>query len=120
LRFRFALVDAKLPNASINTLATYTRTPAVWTILLTLDNGVGYFAGTATAEGYALDANSGTLVWEGVNKRGGTTAAIENTFNTWLDVHHAFQAWTNELVTRYRKLGSAEHKARILCGWHAS
>jgi hypothetical protein len=36
-------------------------------------NGVGYFAGTATAEGYATDATNGGLLWEAVGRRGGTT-----------------------------------------------
>jgi len=107
LRFLFALVDAKLPNASVNTMATYTPyASGLYDFAsLTLNNGVGYFAGTATAEGYAVDANNGTLVWQGVDKRGGTTAAVENTFNTWLDVHHAFQAWSDELVAHLQKAG---------------
>jgi uncharacterized protein DUF3313 len=55
---------------------------------------VGYFAGTAAAEGYATDATTGTLLWEAVDKRGGTTAVAENTPNTWLDVDHAFEPWS--------------------------
>jgi hypothetical protein len=107
LRFRFALVSAKLPNATINTIATYApyASGLYGVASLTLNNGVGYFAGTATAEGYAVDAGNGTLVWQGVDKRGGTTAALENTLNTWLDVHHAFEAWSEELVSRLQKNG---------------
>ncbi len=59
---------------------------------------VGYFAGTATAEGYATDSVSGTLLWQIVDKRGGTTALVENTFDSWLDVHHAFKTWSTQLL----------------------
>jgi hypothetical protein len=46
---------------------------------LAFNNGAGYFAGNATAEGYATDATNGGLLWQAVDKRGGTTAVVENT-----------------------------------------
>jgi Protein of unknown function (DUF3313) len=108
LRLRIALTDATTPNATVNTVATYT--PYVSTgyglASLAFNNGVGYFAGTATAEGYATDATTGTLLWEGVDKRGGTTAMAENTLNTWLDVDHAFDAWSQQLASRLQELGA--------------
>jgi hypothetical protein len=107
LRMRFAIVDAKLPNAAVNTVATYApyASGLYGAASLTFNKGVGYFAGTATAEGYAVDAVNGTLIWQGVDKRGGTTAVVENTLNTWLDVHHAFEAWCNQLVLRLQTMG---------------
>jgi Protein of unknown function (DUF3313) len=108
LRLRIALTDATTPNATVNTVATYT--PYVSTgyglASLAFNNGVGYFAGTATAEGYATDATTGTLLWEGVDKRGGTTAMAENTLNTWLDVDHSFDAWSQQLASRLQELGA--------------
>jgi Protein of unknown function (DUF3313) len=108
MRMRFALVDATLPNATENTVATYT--PYVSTAYdlasVAFNNGVGYFAGTATAEGYARDATTGALLWQAVDKRGGTTAMAENTLNTWLDVDHAFQAWSQQLASRMQELGA--------------
>jgi Protein of unknown function (DUF3313) len=70
------------------------------------DNGVGYFAGNATAEGCATDATSGGLLWEAVDKRGGTTAMVENTLNNWNDIDHAFQAWSEQLASRMQELGA--------------
>jgi hypothetical protein len=35
---------------------------------------------------------TGALIWQAVDKRGGTTALMKNTFDSWLDVHHAFEA----------------------------
>lgn len=100
MRVRFALVDAELPNPIVNTVATYApyASTAYSLASYAFNGGVGYFAGTATAEGYATDSVSGTLLWEIVDKRGGTTALVENTFDTWLDVHHAFKIWSTQLV----------------------
>jgi hypothetical protein len=107
LRMRFALVDARLPNAAVNTVATYApyAGAAYSAASVLFNNGVGYFAGTATAEGYATDAQTGKLVWEAVDKRGGTTAVVENTLNTWLDVDHAFKAWSEQIVKRLQDVG---------------
>ena len=108
MRMRFALVDAKIPNATVNTVATYTpyASTAYGLASLAFNNGVGYFAGNATAEGYATDATNGGLLWQAVDKRGGTTAVVENTLNTWNDVDHAFQAWSEELASRMQELGA--------------
>lgn len=107
MRFQFAIVNAKLPNAAINTVALYApyESSVYDAASLLFNKGVGYFAGTATVEGYATDVTNGTLLWQGVDKRGGTTATVENTLNTWLDVHHAFQAWSTQLVSRLQSLG---------------
>ena len=100
MRVKFALVDAELPNPVVNTVATYTpyASTAYSLASYAFNGGVGYFAGTATAEGYATDSVSGTLLWEVVDKRGGTTALVENTLDTWLDVHHAFKVWSAQLL----------------------
>jgi hypothetical protein len=107
MRMKFALVDAELPNPIANTVATYTpyASTAYSLASFALNGGVGYFAGTATAEGYATDSKSGTLLWQAVDKRGGTTALVENTLDTWLDVHHAFEAWSAELAKALQKEG---------------
>ena len=108
MRMRFALVDAKIPNATVNTVATYTpyASTAYDLASLAFNNGVGYFAGTASAEGYATDAANGNLLWQAVDKRGGTTAVAENTLNTWNDVDHVFQSWSEQLASRMQELGA--------------
>src|ERR1700730_2755695 len=69
LRLSIAVTDATTPNAAVNTVATYT--PYVSTgyglASLAFNNGVGYFAGAAAAEGYATDATTGSLLWEAVD-----------------------------------------------------
>jgi hypothetical protein len=47
----------------------------------------------------------GGIVWQAVDKRGGTTSAAENTLVTWLDVHRAFDAWSKPYVTRLPRPG---------------
>ena len=107
IRFRFALVDTKEPNATVNTVATYApyASAAYGLASLAFNKGVGYFSGTATGEGYATDAASQKLLWEAVDKRGGTTALVANTLDNWRDVRHAFQAWGVLLRERLQELG---------------
>ena len=62
-------------------------------------------AGTATVEGYATDTSNGALLWQAVDERAGETALVENTLDTQLDIHHAFQAWSRSLVTRLQQIG---------------
>ena len=62
----------------------------------------------AAAQGYATDPTNGSLLWEAVDKRGGTTALAENTLNTWLDVDHAFEAWSEQLASRLQELGACQ------------
>jgi len=109
MHLRIALTDATTTNALLITIATYA--PYGVSTLYALasfafNNGVGLFAGRAAAEGYATDATTGTLLWQAVDRRGGTTPLIANTLNGWRDVDNAFRAWSEKLVTRLRELGS--------------
>jgi Protein of unknown function (DUF3313) len=108
MRIRYALVDASFPNAIVNTIATYApyASDAYTLASFAFNDGVGYFAGTATIESYATDATAGTLLWEALDKRGGTTALLENTLDTWLDIDHAFEVWSGRLVSRVQALGA--------------
>ena len=107
LRMKFALVDAELPNPVVNTAATYVpyASTAYSAASFLFNGGVGYFAGTATAEGYATDSLTGALLWQAVDRRGGTTAVVKNTLDNWLDVHHAFEAWGAQLAAGLQKAG---------------
>ena len=109
MHLRVALTDAKTANVLLNTVATYAPygvSTAYSLAALAFNNGIGRFAGTAAAEEYATDATTGTLLWQAVDKRGGTTALIANTFNSWRDVDRAFRAWSAKLVIMLRELGA--------------
>ena len=107
LRFQIALTDAVSSNGATKTLATYVpyANIAYKATSLAFNGGVGFFSGTATAEAYATDGASNELLWQGVDKRGGNSPAVQNTMDKWLDVHHAFQAWAGQLVTRLKDTG---------------
>ena len=107
IHFRFALVDTKEPNAVLNTVATYApyASSAYSVASFAFNKGVGYFAGTATGEGFATDAMNGTLLWQAVDKRGGTTTFVANTLDNWRDVRHVFEAWGILLRERLQQFG---------------
>jgi hypothetical protein len=107
LRLSFALVDGTNPNAAVATVATYTPylSTAQSLASMAFNNGVGYFAGTATAEGFATDATTGRLLWQAVGKRGGTNAVVKDTLSSWVDVNNAFDAWSAQLASGLQRLG---------------
>jgi hypothetical protein len=111
LRLRFALSDAETSNGTLKTLATYT--PYVMVAYkagaVAFNNGAGYFSGSATSEAYATDSRTGALLWQGVDKRSGTVALVQNTTNSWNDVNNAMKAWSQQVVTRLQALGACRN-----------
>lgn len=103
----FALVDTKVPNAALNTVATFApyASAAYSVTSFVFNKGVGYFSGSATGEGFGTDAVNGTLLWQAVDKRGGTTALVANTLDNWRDARHVFQAWGDQLAGRLKEFG---------------
>ena len=107
VRLRFALTDAQQTDRAVNTVATYAPyvSTAASAASLLFNKGIGYFAGAANAEGYATDATSGKLLWEAVDRRGGTGALVQNTLDTWLDVDNAMDDWAAAITRRVQELG---------------
>lgn len=107
VRLQFALTDASQSEPVVNTVTTYTPylSTAVSAASIAFNNGVGYFTGAASAEGYATNAKTGELLWEAVDRRGGTGSFVKNTLDNWLDVDHAMQAWSEKLASRLQELG---------------
>jgi Protein of unknown function (DUF3313) len=107
VRFHIALSDATNSNGAVKTVATYVPylNVAYKASSLAFNGGVGYFAGTATAEAYATDGATNDLLWQGVDKRGGNAPLLQNTADAWLDVHNAFKAWAAQLVTKLEQNG---------------
>jgi Protein of unknown function (DUF3313) len=108
MRWHIALVDATSVNPFLNTLSTYE--PHIHLVDVAagyvFDHGVAYWVGEATAEGYARDAMTGVLIWEGADERAGTKAWGRDTFNSWDDVDNAFKAWSEQFATRLTELGA--------------
>ena len=59
----------------------------------------------------ATDGATNDLLWEGVDKRGGNAPMLQNTTDSWLDVHNAFKAWAAGMVTKLQQAGICETKA---------
>jgi hypothetical protein len=108
MRWHIALVDATSANPFLNTLSTYEPHVHLLDVVAgyAFDSGVAYWVGEATAEGYARDATTGTLLWEGADQRAGTKAWGRNTFNSWDDVDNAFKAWADQFAKRLAELGA--------------
>jgi hypothetical protein len=108
MRWHIALVDATSANPFLNTISTYEPHIHLLDVAAgyAFDDGVAYWVGEATAAGYARDATTGTLLWEGADERAGTKAFGRDTFNSWDDVDNAFKAWTEEFASRLEQLGA--------------
>jgi hypothetical protein len=107
VRLHLALSDATSSDGIVKTVATYVPyvSGAYGLGSLVFNHGAGYFAGTATVEGYITDAATGALLWQGIDKRSGNAPLVQDTTNKWLDVHHAFQAWAAGAVTKFQQAG---------------
>lgn len=111
IKIRVALVDAEQSDPLANTISTYVPQAHVLNSLtaFAFDDGIGAFAGTATAESYATDATggpgTGTLLWEAADRRGGANQIGTNTLNSWSDVQEAFQAWSEQAAQGLVKRG---------------
>jgi hypothetical protein len=108
MRWHIALVDAKSANPFLNTLSTYEPQIHLLDVLagFVFDHGVAFWVGEATAEGYAKDATTGVLLWEGADERAGTKALRRDTLNSWDDVDNAFKAWAEQFAKRLGELGA--------------
>ena len=108
MRWHIALVDARSANPFLNTISTYIPQIHLLDVLAGygFDHGVAFWVGEATAEGYARDATTGVLLWEGADERAGSKAFRRDTFNSWDDVDNAFKAWAEQFATRLKQLGA--------------
>jgi len=61
--------------------------------------GVSGFTGSASVEGKITDSETGTILFEGVDRRGGTKS-LSGVTNSWNDVEEAYRFWAEKL--RYR------------------
>jgi hypothetical protein len=95
MRWRIAIVDATSANPFLNTLSTYEPHVHLLDVVAgyAFNSGVAYWVGQATAEGYAQDATTGALLWEGQDRRVGTKNWGRDTLNSWVDVDNGFKAW---------------------------
>jgi len=99
-------------NPFLNTLSTYEPHVHLLDVVAgyAFNAGVAYWVGQATAEGYAQDAMTGTLLWEGQDRRVGTKSWGRDTLNSWDDVDNAFKAWAAAFAKRLAEGGACRQK----------
>jgi len=72
-----------------------------------LVTGVSLFTGDASVEGKLTDTETGAILFEVADRRGGTKSIDRSMFKSWGDVDNAYRFWAEEL--RYR-----------LCQWRGA
>jgi len=109
MRFRVALVDAKESNPTLDTISTYIPQARLLQAAATIGAETAAFVGEATAEAEARDSITGELLGAVVDRRAGTKALSDSTFDSWGDVRRIFQKWVeqvkNDILKRQIKTG---------------
>jgi len=110
---RVAIIDATTPDKALNAISTYIPQAHALDLLsgYAFDDGVAYFVGNATIEGYARDATNGALLWEAADERAGTKSFTRDVFKSWDDVDNAFKAWADQYANRIVALGACPRRS---------
>lgn len=106
MRIRVALTDADSSSPVLDTLSTYIPQARLVQSVVSLGSETAGFVGKASAEAEILDASTGEILAAGLDRRAGTKALGDGTFDQWADVRRAFNAWSQQfasnLATRRR------------------
>ena len=103
MRVRVALTDAKESNPTLDTISTYIPQARMLQTVATMGSDTAGFVGEASAEGEVRDALTGALLAAGVDRRAGTKALGDGTFDSWDDARQAFEAWSKQFSANLRK-----------------
>ena len=103
MRVRIALTDAQASDPTLDTISTYIPQARLLQSITTMGSDTAGFVGEASAEGEIRDAQSGTLLAAGVDRRAGTKSLGDSTFDSWDDARRAFDAWSKQLTANLQK-----------------
>lgn len=103
LRLRVALTDAQKSNPTLDTISTYIPQARLLQSVATIGSDTAGFVGEASAEADLRDANTGKLIAAGVDRRAGTKAVSDSTFDSWNDARAAFSAWGKQFTANMAK-----------------
>jgi len=104
LRIQAAITEAGESSAFMDTVTSVIPQTRMLSGMKSLATGVSLFTGSASVEMRATDTADGTILFEGVDRRGGTKS-LSGVTNSWNDVEEAYRFWAEK--ARYR-----------LCQWH--
>lgn len=94
MRIRVALTDANASSPVLDTLSTYIPQARLVQSVVSLGSDTAGFVGNASAEAEVRDASTGMILAAGLDRRAGTKAIGDGTFDQWADVRRAFNAWS--------------------------
>jgi len=103
MRIRVALTDARASSPTLDTLSTYVPQARLLQSAAALGSETAGFVGEASAEAEVRDAETGVLLVAGVDRRAGTKALGDSTFDAWSDVRRAFETWSVQFVNNLRR-----------------
>lgn len=106
MRLQVAITEAGESNAVLDTVTSIIPQTRLLSGMKSVATGVSLFTGSASVEGKMTDTETGTILSEAVDRRGGTKS-LSGVTNSWNDVEEAYRFWAEKL--RYR-----------LCQWRGA
>ncbi len=103
MRVRVALTGAEESTPALDTISTYIPQARMLQAAVTVGSDTAGFVGEATAEGEVRDSQTGELLAAGVDRRAGTKAIGDSTFDSWGDARDAFVAWAQQFSANLKK-----------------
>lgn len=94
-----AITEAGSSNAILDTVTSVVPQTRLLSGAKSLATGVSAFTGSASAEVKITDSTTGEILFEAVDRRGGTKSLMGMT-NSWNDVEEAYRFWAEKF--RYR------------------
>jgi len=99
MRIQVAITEAGESSAVLDTITSVIPQTRLLSGMKSLATGVSAFTGSASVEGKLTDTETGTILSEAVDRRGGTKS-LSGVTNSWNDVEEAYRFWAEKL--RYR------------------
>jgi uncharacterized protein DUF3313 len=99
MRIQVAITEAGESSAVLDTITSVIPQTRLLSGMKSLATGVSAFTGSASVEGKMTDTETGTILSEAVDRRGGTKS-LSGVTNSWNDVEEAYRFWAEKL--RYR------------------
>jgi Protein of unknown function (DUF3313) len=99
LRIQAAITEAGESSAFMDTVTSVIPQTRMLSGMKSLATGVSAFTGSASVEMKVTDTAEGTILFEGVDRRGGTKS-LSGVTNSWNDVEEAYRYWAEK--ARYR------------------
>ena len=99
MRIQAAITEADPSNAVLDSVTSVIPQTRLLSGMVSLGRGVSLFTGSASVEVKVTDSDTGTILFEAVDRRGGTKS-LSGATNSWNDVEEAYRFWAEKM--RYR------------------